>query len=120
MRQWAPRSFAVKAICQSVESPDGSLPLTPTYSFPGGIASVSPGLRRASLGKHGEGKLNPDGVASSSTSVIQRRWGGMLLRCRSYGALRWCIGFLQVCRPSRDWERPKPRSPVSMLRATPS
>ena len=29
----------------------------------------------------------------------------MLLRCRSDGAWCWGVGFLQRCRPSRDWAR---------------
>ena len=54
----------------SVESPDTSLPLIPT-----GLRHLAQGCAELPRGNHGEGKLNPNGVASSSTSVIQSPGG---------------------------------------------
>ena len=54
----------------SVESPDTSLPLIPT-----GLRHLAQGCAELPRGNHGEGKLNPNGVASSSTSVIQNLGG---------------------------------------------
>ena len=87
---------------------------------PNGITSLSPGLRRATPGKPWRRKAQPQrGCIQFHQRDSKPRRRDMLLRCRTCGVLDWCIGFLQLCRPSRDWERPKPRSPVSTLR-TPS